>query len=105
MGRQFGERALARRICELGVKIALYPTLTATSGLQGAWELLSAFHERGPVALTDYAKRVNANAYGRVDFRKLNATDRVRELEQYLPETQKRDYETTWGHEPFSEKK
>ena len=90
---------------ELGVKIALYPTLAASSGLQGAWEFLNEFHDRGTPALADYAKRANASKYGRADFRKLNATDRVRELEQFLPATQQRDYDTTWGHEPFSEKR
>jgi 2-methylisocitrate lyase-like PEP mutase family enzyme len=89
----------------LGVRIALYPTLAATSGLQGSFELLSDFHARGTQALSDYAKRVDANPYGRVDRRKLIADEKVRELEQFLPDAQKRDYETTWGHQPFSEKR
>ena len=90
---------------QLGVRIALYPTLTATSGLQGAWELLNDFHDRGIAALADYAKRASGNTYGRADFRKLVGIDRIRELETYLPATQQRDYDSTWGHEPFSEKK
>jgi 2,3-dimethylmalate lyase len=90
---------------ELGVRIALYPTLAATSGLQGSWELLSDFHARGTQALADYGVRASANPYGRVDTRKLTGNDRIRELERHLPAAQQRDYENTWGHHPFSEKK
>ena len=90
---------------ELGVRIALYPTLCATSGLQGSWELLNDFHARGIMALSDYTKRAGANPYGRVNTRKLTANDRILELEKFLPASQKRDYENTWGHAPFSEKK
>lgn len=90
---------------ELGLRIALYPTLTATSGLQGAWELLNDFYERGTPALADYAKRSGAGKYGRAEFRKLIDNDRIRQLEEFLPDAQKRDYENTWGHAPFSEKK
>jgi 2-methylisocitrate lyase-like PEP mutase family enzyme len=89
---------------ELGVRIALYPTLPASSGLQGAWELLNDFHERGTVALADYAARANASKWGRADFKKLNGNARIREIEAYLPAKQTRDYDSTWGHEPFSEK-
>jgi 2-methylisocitrate lyase-like PEP mutase family enzyme len=90
---------------ELGVRIALYPTLPASSGLQGAWELLNDFHERGTPALADYAARANASKWGRADFKKLNGNDRIREIERHLPATQQRDYDATWGHEPFSEKR
>jgi 2,3-dimethylmalate lyase len=90
---------------ELGVRIALYPVLAATAGLQGAWELLNDFHARGPAALGEYAKRASSGPYGRADFRKLAGLDQIRELEAFLPATQQRDYDTTWGHEPFSEKK
>jgi 2-methylisocitrate lyase-like PEP mutase family enzyme len=90
---------------ELGAKIALYPTLCATSGLQGAWELLNDFHKRGITALAEYTERAGAGPYGRVNTRKLTANDKIQELERFLPAAQKRDYETTWGHAPFSEKK
>jgi 2,3-dimethylmalate lyase len=90
---------------ELGLRIALYPTLAATSGLQGSFELLSDFHARGTQALADYGARTDANPFGRVDTRKLTGNDRIRELEKYLPATQQRDYENTWGHQPFSEKR
>ena len=73
--------------------------------MQGAWELLSDFHARGIGALSDYTKRAGANPYGRVNTRKLTANDRIQELEKFLPATQQRDYENTWGHAPFSEKK
>jgi 2-methylisocitrate lyase-like PEP mutase family enzyme len=89
---------------ELGLRIALYPVLAASAGLQGAFELLSDFRARGTQALADYARRVDANPYGRVDRRKLIEDHTVRELERFLPDEQRRDYETTWGHHPFSEK-
>jgi 2,3-dimethylmalate lyase len=89
---------------ELGVKIALYPTLCATSGLQGSWELLNDFHKRGITALAEYTERAGANPYGRVNTRKLTGNDKIAELERFLPASQKRDYANTWGHAPFSEK-
>jgi 2-methylisocitrate lyase-like PEP mutase family enzyme len=90
---------------ELGVRFALYPTLPASSGLQGAWELLNDFHERGTAALADYAARANASKWGRADFKKLNGNKRIADIEKHLPASQQRDYDSTWGHEPFSEKK
>lgn len=82
----------------LGVRIALFPTITATSGLQGAWELLNDFHERGTQALAEHAARASAGKWGRAEFRKLTGNDRIRDLERYLPAAQQRDYENTWGH-------
>jgi 2-methylisocitrate lyase-like PEP mutase family enzyme len=85
----------------LGVRIALYPVLPATAGLQYAWEYLNDFHERGPAALAAHAERTSASKWGRADFRRFVGLDRVREIESaYLPHTQQRDYATTWGHTP-----
>ncbi len=90
---------------ELGVRIALYPTLAATSGAQGAWELLNDFYDRGTPALADHAARANAGKWGRVNHRTITGNERIRELERFVPASQQRDYDNTWGHEPFSEKK
>ncbi len=56
---------------ELGARIALYPTVASTWGLQGAWEMLNDFHARGPAAIADFAARTNASPWGRADFRSL----------------------------------
>jgi len=90
---------------QLGVRIALFPTVAATSGLQGAWELLNDFHERGTPALADHAARSAASKWGRAEFRKLTGNARIRELERFLPATQQRDYENTWGHVGALQKK
>ncbi len=56
---------------ELGVRIALYPVLASTCGLQTAWDVLNDFRERGPAALADAASRAQASPWGRLDWRKL----------------------------------
>jgi 2,3-dimethylmalate lyase len=82
-----------------GVRIALYPTLAATFGLQAAWELLSDFKARGTRALDDATARILANPYGRPDMRELLQSGVIKSVEDaYLPDDKKRDYETTWGH-------
>lgn len=88
---------------QLGVRIALYPTLFATAGLQGAWELLSDFKVRGTVALDAYVDELRACTWGRADPRLLVGYDEVRKLEErFLPATAQRDYASTWGHEGIS---
>jgi 2-methylisocitrate lyase-like PEP mutase family enzyme len=54
----------------LGVRIAQFGTIASTGGLQGAWELLNDFHQRGTAALADFAARADAGPWGRADFRK-----------------------------------
>jgi 2-methylisocitrate lyase-like PEP mutase family enzyme len=69
----------------LGLRIALYPTLAATSGLQGAWEALNDFHERGAPALADFAARAQQSKWGRADFKHFSRNDRLPEIEKNLP--------------------
>ena len=84
---------------ELGVRIALYPVMAATSGLQAAWELLCDFKERGTVALREWDARVSGSRWGRPDTKALLGADKIREIEEhYLPDGQRRDYASTWGH-------
>ena len=84
---------------ELGVRIALYPVMAATYGLQAAWELLCDFKERGTVALREWDARVSASRWGRPDTKALLGAGRIREIEErYLPEGQRRDYASTCGH-------
>jgi len=88
---------------QLGVRIALYPTLFASVGLQAAWEVLSDFKARGTAALDDYVKAVRASTWGRVDPKVLVRLDEIRELEEgFLPAEARRDYASTWGHEGIS---
>jgi 2-methylisocitrate lyase-like PEP mutase family enzyme len=54
----------------LGVRIAQFGTVASMGGLQGAWELLNDFHERGTAALADFTARANTGPWGRADFRK-----------------------------------
>ncbi len=83
----------------LGARIALYPTICATAGLQGSWLVLNDFFERGPVAFSDFADRVRASKWGPANQRALVGYERIREIEErFLPESAQRDYETTWGH-------
>lgn len=85
----------------LGAKIALYPTVAATAGMNAAWRVLNDLYERGPDAIHDYAAEMRASKWGVADQHKLVRLERVRELEErFIPESERRDYEGTWGHEP-----
>ncbi|MDX6740622.1 isocitrate lyase/PEP mutase family protein [Actinocorallia sp. A-T 12471] len=84
---------------DLGVKVALYPTIAASAALDGAWYLLNDFKDRGAPALADWASRMAGSPHGGADFRTLSAFGRVRELEErFLPPEAQRDYASTWGH-------
>jgi 2-methylisocitrate lyase-like PEP mutase family enzyme len=94
-----GPAPSAEEYGQLGVRIALYPVCAATAGMQAAWHVLNDMHDRGPVALDDYAKTVAAGPYGAVNQKMLTGADDVREIEdKYLPAAAQRDYDTTWGH-------
>jgi 2-methylisocitrate lyase-like PEP mutase family enzyme len=83
----------------LGLRIALYPVVAATSGLQGAWEMLNDLRERGSKALADWNARAAKNPWGRPKTGKLLGADQIREIERlYLPAALQRDYDATWGH-------
>ena len=81
---------------EIGLRIILYPTMTANAGLEAAWQLLNDLQERGNVALTEWSANVEASKWGRTDRRLLLGDPKVRELEErYLPEERRRDYRST----------
>jgi 2-methylisocitrate lyase-like PEP mutase family enzyme len=82
-----------------GAKIALYPTVAATAGMNGAWRVMNDLYERGPQAIYDYAAEMRATKWGPVDQAALVNLNRVREIEErFLPERARRDYDHTWGH-------
>lgn len=84
---------------ELGATIVLYPTLAANAGLQGAWHALHDLKARGTPALAELAARARECPWGGTEVRKLLGYDKAREMEaRFLPESQRRDYEGTWGH-------
>lgn len=83
----------------LGLRVVLYPTIAATSGLQASWELLNDLHARGAPALLDWNRRVMASPFGQPNVKKLLGYDKILEVEKrYLPKSAQRDYATTWGH-------
>lgn len=82
-----------------GLRIALYPTIAASAGLQAAWHLLNDFHARGVDALVDWRRRVDEAPWGAINFADLTGARDVRALEQaFMPAEAQRDYESTWGH-------
>lgn len=82
-----------------GAKIALYPTVFATVGMNAAWKVMNDFFERGPVAQYEFAAEMRASKWGPADQHQLVKLERVREIEEhFLPERDRRDYEHTWGH-------
>jgi 2-methylisocitrate lyase-like PEP mutase family enzyme len=85
---------------KLGLRIALYPVVAATAGMQAAWHVMNDLKARGSVALEDWAARVKASPWGAVELNKVVKAAQVRELEQRcLPAGAQRDYASTWGHE------
>jgi 2-methylisocitrate lyase-like PEP mutase family enzyme len=80
-------------LAKLGVRVALYPVLAAQAGLQGAWELLHDFKERGPVALADWQQRAAQSRFGQADYKSLTGHQDVRAVEErFLPARERRDY-------------
>lgn len=88
-----------REFEQLGARIALYPTIFATAGMQASWTVMNDFFERGPAAFEEFASQIRASKWGPANQRELVGYDRVREIEErFLPESSQRDYESTWGH-------
>ncbi len=84
---------------DMGVRIALFPVCAATAGMQATWHVLNDLRDRGPQALKDYFAKMAEGPYGLVNQKDLIGSQKVRKLEDdYLPDSQKRDYDTTWGH-------
>lgn len=84
---------------QTGCKIALYPVMAATAGLQAAWHVLSDFRVRGVDALSDWRRQIETSPYGGLNFSQLTGVTGVREMEaRYLPAEAQRDYDSTWGH-------
>lgn len=78
---------------QLGVRVALYPAMTALAGLQGAWELLNEFKVHGPQALAAWRQRATASPHGAADYKRFTKHGSVRELEQhFLPTRDQRSY-------------
>ena len=83
----------------LGVRVALYPTLAASVGMQAAWHVLHDFKARGLPAIAEWQAQMRGGPYGLANFGELTGLPRVRELEgRFIPPERQRDYETTWGH-------
>ena len=86
---------------QLGVRIALYPVVASKPGAQAVWEMLHDFRERGTAAIEEWNARAAQSRWGAVDLGRLTGADGVRRLEErYLPQDQRRDYDTTFGHRP-----
>jgi 2-methylisocitrate lyase-like PEP mutase family enzyme len=83
----------------LGVRVALYPTIAASVGLQAAWHVLHDFKAHGLPAIQDWQAQMRAGPHGVPNFGELTGLPKVRELEnQFIPPEAQRDYTTTWGH-------
>jgi 2,3-dimethylmalate lyase len=83
-----------------GLRIALYPTVAASVGLQASWQVLNDLRQRGSVALDDWREDVKKSRYDAIDLSTLTGTDEVRRLEQtFLPQSAQRNYDGTWGHQ------
>jgi 2-methylisocitrate lyase-like PEP mutase family enzyme len=85
----------------LGARIALFPTIAATAGLQASWDVLNDFKQRGLAALDDYGRRAHSSPWGTPGQAGLVPNGLVRQIENdFIPEELQRDYEHTWGHSP-----
>ena len=83
----------------LGVRVALYPTVAASVGMQAAWHVLHDFKARGLPAIADWQAQMRAGPHGLASFAELTGLPQVRELEtRFVPPERQRDYDSTWGH-------
>lgn len=83
----------------LGVRVALYPTLAASVGMQAAWHVLHDFKSRGLPAIADWQAQMRSGPYGVPNFGELTGLPQVRALEAaFIPPEGQRDYDNTWGH-------
>lgn len=86
----------------LGAAAVLYPSLTTANGLQATWELMHEFKQRGPVVLEEWNKRAASSRWGVVPRTKepLLEAEKIRKLEEaFIPQSLRRDYAKTFGHE------
>jgi len=84
---------------KLGVRIALFPVVAATTGLQAAWEVLNDLREGGTEALAEWGARAAQSRWGRPDRNDLLGVGDITRIEsRYLPKELQRDYASTWGH-------
>jgi hypothetical protein len=82
---------------KMGVRIVLVPTIAATAGLQAAWEQLNELKAHGLQAQNDWNARADRNPWGRPG--RGNLLGNVRDIEsRFLPQSLRRDYDSTWGH-------
>jgi 2-methylisocitrate lyase-like PEP mutase family enzyme len=85
---------------QLGVRIALFPVIAATAGMQASWEVLSDLKARGTLALDAHAERVAKSPWGAARLGTIIDNTIVRRIEEaYVPKESQRDYASTWGHE------
>lgn len=76
-----------------GARIAIFPTIASTAGLDASWHVLHDLHARGPIAIEEYQADMRSRGWGAVNRRELLHNERVRELEErYIPPAQRRDY-------------
>ena len=82
------------------------PVIAATAGMQAAWQLFSDLKQRGKPALDDWVQSVRNSKYGAIQLKNVVNSGKVREIEDaFLPDSEKRDYDNTWGHAtPLGEK-
>lgn len=84
---------------DMGLRIILYPTMTANAGLEAAWQLLNELRDKGNGALAEWSEAVSRSRWGRTNRRKMLPYETIREVEdRYLPKEKQRDYDATWGH-------
>jgi 2-methylisocitrate lyase-like PEP mutase family enzyme len=99
-----GPAPTPKELESLGVRVALYPTLASSVGMQAAWHVLHDFKSRGLPAIADWQSQMRSSQYGVTNFAELTGLPKVRELEtSFIPADRQRDYETTWGHRPAQE--
>jgi 2-methylisocitrate lyase-like PEP mutase family enzyme len=88
-----------------GVKIVLYPVIAASAGMQAAWQTLNDLRQRGETGLRDWRASIHAGRYPAIDLKTLTNDKLIRSLEErFVPADRQRDYDSTFGHAPHSEK-
>ena len=75
-----------KELQQAGAAAAWYPNLATMAGLQGDWDLLNDFNDRGTLAIDEFLERASGSKWGAASPWGILDTQRVREMEdRYLP--------------------
>ena len=97
-GGRPGGTPTAEQFADAGLRVLMFPTITASIGAQATWQVLHNLAAEGTKALDDWSGQVAAGSAPGLRSVDLVGLSGISELErQFLPNTLQRDYGSTFG--------